>query len=126
MLVIFLGFLAGIIGGMGIGGGTILIPSLVFFVGVKQQVAQSVSLLSFIPAAIVALVIHFRHKSIEKKLVLRLILFGCIGTLIGAFLAVNLNSELLKKGFGIFLFIMGIYELTSKCKNKTEKEEAKK
>jgi uncharacterized protein len=114
MLVILIGFLAGIIGGMGIGGGTILIPSLIFLIGTEQHIAQSVNLLSFIPTAIVAILIHLKHKSIQKELVLKLILLGVVGALVGSFIAVNLDSNLLKKAFAGFLFIMGIYEIFSK------------
>ena len=114
MLVILLGFLTGIIGGMGIGGGTILIPSLVFFLGTRQQVAQSVNLISFIPTAIVAILIHMRRKNIETKLILRLILTGALGAILGSILAVNMNSYILRKVFGIFLFMMGSYEIFSK------------
>ena len=114
MLVILIGFCAGIIGGMGIGGGTILIPSLVFLVGTQQHIAQSVNLISFIPTAIVAILIHLRHKSIEKELVLKLILMGVIGALAGSFIAVSLNGYILKKVFAGFLFSMGLYEIFSK------------
>ena len=114
MLIIFIGFLAGIIGGMGIGGGTILIPSLIFFLGTQQYTAQSVNLISFIPTALVAVLIHLRHKSIEKKLAFKLILLGVIGAAIGSFIAVSLDAQLLKKAFAFFLFAMGLYEIFSK------------
>jgi uncharacterized membrane protein YfcA len=114
MLVVLIGFLAGIIGGMGIGGGTILIPSLIFFLGTKQHTAQSVNLISFIPTAFVAILIHLRHKSVEKRLVLKLILLGVIGAALGSFIAVSLNAQLLKKVFAGFLFVMGLYEIFSK------------
>ncbi len=114
MLILIIGFLSGIIGGMGIGGGTILIPSLVFLLGTRQQVAQSVNLLSFIPTATVAIFIHLKHKSIETKLVLKLIILGVIGAIIGSLIAVKLDAVLLKKIFGTFLFVMGIYEVFSK------------
>ena len=114
MLVALIGFLAGIIGGMGIGGGTILIPSLIFFLGTEQHTAQSVNLISFIPTAAVAILIHLRHKNIEKKLVLKLIFLGVIGAVIGSFIAVNLNAQILKKFFAGFLLLMGLYEIFSK------------
>jgi uncharacterized membrane protein YfcA len=114
VLVLLIGFFAGIIGGMGIGGGTILIPSLVFFLGTKQHTAQSVNLISFIPTAFVAILIHLKHKSIEKKLVIKLIILGVIGAIIGALIAVNLNAQVLKKFFAGFLFLMGFYEIFSK------------
>jgi uncharacterized membrane protein YfcA len=114
MVVILIGFFAGIIGGMGIGGGTILIPSLIFFLGTEQHIAQSVNLISFIPTAFVAVLIHLRNKNIEKKIVLKLIFLGVIGAVIGSIIAVNLNAQFLKKIFAGFLFIMGLYEIFSK------------
>lgn len=121
MLTILIGFASGIISGMGIGGGTILIPALVFIVGTRQQIAQSINLLVFIPSAAAALFVHIKKHNIEKGLLLKLALTGCAGAIIGSLLAVNLNSELLKKIFGIFLLIMGIYELTSKSKERGAK-----
>lgn len=119
MLIYILSFLAGIIGGMGIGGGTILIPTLTIFLSTKQQIAQSVNLLSFIPTAIVALISHIKQGNIEKKLIFKLIIGGIIGAIIGSYLAVKLPSQSLKKAFGIFLFIMGIYEICcKKCPTK--------
>ncbi len=47
---------------MGIGGGTILIPSLVFFTELNQKQAQGINLIVFIPVAIIALIIHFKEK----------------------------------------------------------------
>ena len=114
MLIYIVGFAAGLIGGMGIGGGTILIPALVFFVGVNQQIAQSVNLLSFIPAAIIAIFVHIRKKNIECRLVLKLVLLGCIGAITGSFFAVMINPKILKKVFGVFLLIMGIREIMAK------------
>lgn len=120
MLVALIGFISGIVSGMGIGGGTVLIPSLVFFAGAGQQIAQSVNLLVFIPSAAAALVVHFRKGNIEKRLLLKLVALGSIGAVSGSLLAVNLNPALLKKIFGLFLFAMGIYEIRSKSKKKSE------
>jgi len=99
---------------MGIGGGAILIPALVFIVGTKQHIAQSINLISFIPVAIVALIIHFKNKNICTRHALALVLAGLAGAIIGAGLAVRLPSEILSKLFGIFLFIMGGYEILYK------------
>lgn len=120
MLTLIIGFAAGIISGMGIGGGTLLIPALVFLVGTKQQIAQSINLIVFIPSAIAALIVHTKKHNIEKGLFFKLVLTGVIGAIAGSLLAVNLNSGLLKKFFGIFLFGVGVYEITSKCKVKSK------
>ena len=101
MVEVLIGIAAGIIGGMGIGGGTILIPGIVFLLKIEQQTAQSINLLSFIPAAALAVFIP-------------LIVSGMVGAVIGAVIAVRLNPSLLKKLFSGFLFIMGLYEIFSK------------
>ena len=67
MALIITGFLSGIIGGMGIGGGTILIPIMTIFLGFDQKTAQAVNLIYFIPTAITALTIHIKNKQIEKN-----------------------------------------------------------
>lgn len=113
MWVFLIGVLTGLLGGMGIGGGTILIPSLIIFMKMNQHSAQSINLISFIPASIVALIIHNKNNNLEKGVIKSLMIPGIIAALIGSLIAVNLNSILLKKIFGIFLFIMGIFEIIS-------------
>lgn len=116
MLVAIVGVLSGIISGMGIGGGTILIPALIILFNTKQQIAQSINLLSFIPTAIVALVTHIKNKNVDLKLAVIIVLGGIAGAFAGALLASVISSNLLRRLFGIFLFIMGIYEITVKKK----------
>ncbi len=110
------GFLSGIISGMGIGGGTILIPALSIFLHVSQHEAQGVNLLYFIPTAIVSLWIHMKHKSVKFSVVLPVILSGLISAACGAFLAGFLEGNLLRRLFGIFLLMMGVYEFFKKGK----------
>lgn len=116
MKLIIIGLLSGIIGGMGIGGGTILIPGLTIFAGIEQHLAQSVNLLSFIPTALIALIYHFKNKNIEYRIIGFIIISGVAGSLIGAYLSAMIESNILKKLFAFFLFIMGLYEIISKQK----------
>ncbi len=120
MLLFIIGLLSGIIGGMGIGGGTILIPSLVFVIGVSQHVAQGVNLISFIPTSIFAIFIHSKNKHIQFKTAFHLILAGAIGAILGSFMASYISVSLLRKLFGGFLLVMGIYELVRKEKKDTK------
>ncbi|MCR1898222.1 sulfite exporter TauE/SafE family protein [Irregularibacter muris] len=117
MLYILIGIISGFIGGLGIGGGTILIPILVFLMHTQQQIAQSVNLLSFIPLSIVALYIHIKNKNVEFKVAIYIIVFGLIGSILGSKLAVSISSAYLKKYFGVFLLIMGVYQLICKTKD---------
>lgn len=116
MLLFLVSLLSGIISGMGIGGGTILIPALIIIFNTDQHIAQSVNLLSFIPIAAVALITHIKNKNVEIKLSLKLIILGIIGAAAGSMIAARLSSALLRRLFGIFLFFMGIYEVTVKKK----------
>ncbi len=111
MAEILSGLFSGIISGMGIGGGTILIPALTMFLNIDQHIAQGVNLLFFIPTAIVALFIHKKNGNLQFKTALPLMLWGLVGASGGALLAVNLNPHILRRLFGGFLFIMGGYEI---------------
>jgi len=118
MIYFLLGLITGAIGGMGIGGGTILIPSLIFLTSLKQQTIQSINLLSFVPVAIVALIVHYRNKNILLKISLPLIFFGIFGTYIGSKLALTISSTVLRRWFGLFLMVMGLYEILCRGKKK--------
>ena len=55
--LIISGVLGGLLGGMGMGGGTLLIPLLTIFCGLNQHLAQAINLIAFIPMAVVAVMI---------------------------------------------------------------------
>ncbi|QYE97660.1 sulfite exporter TauE/SafE family protein [Paraclostridium sordellii] len=124
MLLVLCGFFAGIIGGMGMGGGTILIPALVLLINIDPKIAQSINLLSSIPMTIFALIIHIKNRNVILKLVIPLAMFGILGAIFGSYLANFISSDMLKKVFGIFLLIIGIIEIkkgifnssSNKCK----------
>ncbi|HBM81268.1 MAG: sulfite exporter TauE/SafE family protein [Clostridiales bacterium] len=116
MLIFIVSILSGIISGMGIGGGTILIPVLILTSGISQQIAQSVNLISFIPTASIALITHIKNGNIEKKLLFKLIAAGILGAVLGSILASYISSAILRKMFAIFLFCIGVYEIC--CKKK--------
>ncbi|NLY17518.1 MAG: sulfite exporter TauE/SafE family protein [Clostridiaceae bacterium] len=118
MLEALLGFIAGTVSGMGMGGGTILIPSLVLFAGIEQKTAQGINLLYFLPSAVSALVLHIRNKQVKTKSILFLVIGGLIGASIGSIIAVRIENDLLKKFFAIFLIVMGIYEFFCKGNEK--------
>lgn len=114
MMLILIGFLSGIISGMGIGGGTILIPSLVLFNNIKQQDAQGINLIVFLPVSVAAIYTHYKKGNIDFSYAKTIILGGIIGAIIGSILASKINPTNLRKYFGIFLLLIGTYELFKK------------
>ena len=90
-----IGLCSGIISGMGIGGGTILIPALAILLSVGQHDAQGVNLLYFIPTALVSLGIHIKNRSVNFKIALPIIISGLLGAVGGAVLAGVMEAKLL-------------------------------
>lgn len=121
MVLFIIGMISGTISGMGIGGGAILIPALVIFCHMQQQIAQSVNLLFFVPTAVVALMIHFKNKVVDIKMAIPLIVSGIFGAVLGSRLAVALPGPVLRKWFGIFLLAMGCYEIIRRDSQKKVK-----
>jgi len=117
MLTAIIGFLSGILGGMGIGGGMILIPAARIFLGLNQQSAQALNLFCFIPSSLCALIIHIKNKKVDFKIALPIILTGIPLAILGAYLSTNLSSALLSRLFGGFILIFGIKEIITGIKS---------
>ncbi|MGF7183944.1 hypothetical protein GGQ84_000019 [Desulfitispora alkaliphila] len=126
MTIILIGLAMGVLSGMALGGGTLLVPALVFFVGVEQHVAQGVSLAAFIPTAIVAVITHYRQNNVKLKLALFLMVGSALGAVVGANLAAGIEAEHLKRIFGGFLIVMGIYEFFGRARVKQKAKEKEK
>lgn len=122
----FLGFLIGIIGGivagMGMGGGTLLIPMLTLFLGFEQKAAQTVTLVAFVVLAIFVVIIHFKNGLIDWKSGTILAIFGVISAVITALLTRSLSNGTLKTLFGIFLIVLAVIEFISIFKKSKEKK----
>lgn len=112
-LLILFGAIAGVLGGMGMGGGTLLIPLLTIFLNIDQHVAQGINLLVFLPMAIVALIFHFKNKLVEVKKTWVMIICAVASSIGGAFLSFSLKSEQLRIYFAIFLIVLGIFQFVS-------------
>lgn len=119
MLIYLIGLGMGILSGLAIGGGTLLVPALVYLIHVPQQTAQGICLASFIPTALVAVITHIRQKNVDLKLALSLTIGALGGAFLGSTLANHVDASLLKKIFGVFLFCMGLYEFFSTLPKRT-------
>lgn len=107
------GAISGVVAGMGMGGGTLLIPVLIIFFNIAQQQAQGINLLAFIPCALVSLIIHIKNKLVNFKIGLPILFTGIVASVLASVLAINTNSKLLQIMFGVFLLVVGIYQATS-------------
>ena len=110
ILYFLIGFVSGIGSGLlGIGGGIIRIPMLIFFGGFEQIIAQGISLLTTIPTAFTAAATKIRKENNLLKVGLIVGIFGVLGSIIGGNLAFNIiPRDTLSISFGIFLTLVSV------------------
>ena len=125
--LILSGLISGIVGGMGMGGGTLLIPILTIFLGMEQKSAQGINLLVFIPMSLVALIIHIKNKLVDFKVGIPIMISGVIFSIIGSLTANSLSNNNLRRFFGGFLLVVGVYQgIQIILSLKKEKKKSKK
>ncbi len=111
LFYIIAGTISGIIAGMGMGGGTFLIPVLTIIFEFAQKTAQGINLLAFLPMAVVSLIIHFKNKLVNLKIGIPIVITGAITSFLSAMLANSISNKSLKLYFGIFLIMIGVYQI---------------
>ena len=116
-LYLLFGFIAGVFGGLGMGGGTLLIPLLSIFLGLDQKMCQGINLLSFLIMAIFS-IIHYRNGFVKTRGIIYIILSGIVFSILGSSLVTILPSKLLRICFGFFLCLLAIIEFFKIFKDK--------
>lgn len=119
---IIAGLVGGTVGGMGMGGGTLLIPILTIFLSFTQLQAQGINLIAFIPMSIVAIIMHTKNHLIKFKDTWLLALIGAGTSFLSALIATNLNNTILKKLFALFLIGLGIWQTVQVIKEYKDKK----
>ena len=115
--LIIIGLLAGILSGfMGVGGGVIMIPLMILFLGYDQHQAQGMSLAVLaVPVTFVAAyTYHQAGHVIDWKYAIVIALFFVVGGFLGSKFAVSLNQQVLKKIFALILVVAAVKLFFSK------------
>jgi hypothetical protein len=110
-IYVVLGVFAGLVGGaLGLGGGTIIVPTLVLICSFGQKSAQGTALAVMVPMALVGSLRYWRNPEIEMNaLPVGLIICGAlVGVLFGTELASRLPGPVLRKVFAAVLMIVAI------------------
>ncbi len=116
IILVGIGIVTGIMAGIfGIGGGLVVIPALVFILGLSQQSAQGTSLAMMLPPiGLIAAINYYKAGFVNIKFALILAAAFLVGSYCGSKIAVNLSQEVLKKTFGLLLLVVAIKMLISK------------
>jgi uncharacterized protein len=106
LILILIGLAAGVLSGLvGVGGGIIVVPALVFFLGFTQHEAQGTSLgLLLLPVGILAVLSYYNKGYIDIKVVGIMAIAFVIGGWIGSKLAITISEVAVKRVFAVILF----------------------
>jgi len=110
MAYLILGVLAGILSGLvGIGGGVVIVPALVFLFGFSQQSAQGTTLALMVPPiGILAAWTYYRQGNVDLRIAGFVCLGFLLGGLLGARFATGLSNVMLERIFGIALLLISL------------------
>lgn len=108
LLPFLCGLGASVISAWGVGGGTLLLLVMTLFLGVDQRTAQGINLLFFLPTAASALVCHAKGGFLDKPTLKAAVPIAVLAALAGAWVSNNLDVEVLRKPFGVYLLLSGI------------------
>ena len=108
LLVILIGLAAGILSGLvGIGGGIIIVPALIYLLGFSQHKAMGTSLgILLLPAGILAVLNYYKKGYIDIKVVIVLFLGFVIGGYLGSKISLGLQEATVRKIFAIVLVVI--------------------
>ncbi len=121
-LFVLLGLISGVAGGMGMGGGTLLIPLVTLFLGVAQKEAQFLNIFSFVIMAVIVVIFHIKNKLIDVYPAVMFSLFGVGSAVASALLVRQVENTTLRIMFGIFLVVLAVIQFASFLINKKQKK----
>ena len=110
IIPLVIGLLGGIFSGaFGIGGGTIMVPALVYFLGLTQHQAQGTTLaVLLMPVGLLGVLRYYQAGNVKVNMAILIGLGFILGALLGENFVHGLSESTLKRAFGIFLVIVGI------------------
>lgn len=107
--IIMIGLATGLCNGLfGSGGGTILVPSMVFLLGMEDHKAHATAILVILPLTMLSTVIYLKNSFVDWPVTLRVISGGLVGSIIGARLLNKIPPSVLRKIFGAFMIVAAI------------------
>ena len=116
LILVIIGLMAGVFGGMfGVGGAIIMIPALVYFLGVDQHTAQGTSVAIMLPPiGLFAAYNYYKAGQVNIWYAVIIAFAFLIGGFFGSKIALTLPENLMKKIFGILLILVALRMLFTK------------
>jgi uncharacterized protein len=116
IILIMIGLMAGVFGGMfGVGGAIIMIPAMVYFLGVDQHTAQGTSLAVMLPPiGLFAAYNYYKDGQVNIWYAVIIAITFMIGGYFGSKIALQLPEQLMKRIFAVFLILVALKLIFSK------------
>lgn len=108
------GLLTGVLSGFGVGGGSLLLLYLTLCAGLGQYEAGGINLLYFLACAPAALYAHVKNGLVDRQAVIWCAAAGVLTSAAAAVFAAGLDTDWLRRAFGVFLLYVGAKELFTK------------
>jgi uncharacterized membrane protein YfcA len=111
VIALVIGIAAGILGGaFGIGGGILIVPALIAFLGFSQLRAQGTSLVALLaPVGLTAIITYYQKRQIDFQVGALVAAGFLVGGFLGSKLALGVGEDAIRKGFALFLVAVGLY-----------------
>lgn len=108
LILIMVGITAGVLSGLvGVGGGIIIVPALIFFLGFSQKMAQGTSLgILLLPIGLLGVFQYYKQGYIDMRVVAIISLAFFAGSYFGSKIALSLPQETVKKVFAILMIVI--------------------
>lgn len=113
LLPLAAGFGAGILSVWGVGGGTLLLLVMTLLLNVPPETAMTVNLLYFLPTAAMGIWQHRKNGLLEEQVLRRAIPWGVAAAIAAALLATVLETDVLRRPFGVYLLLSAAITLKS-------------
>lgn len=109
LILLAVGLAAGFLSGMvGIGGGIIIVPVLVYFLGFTQHQAQGTTLFMFLlPIGILGVMNYHKAGHVDFKTAFIIATTFVVGSYFGSKIAISLDQKLVKQIFGAIIILLG-------------------
>jgi hypothetical protein len=124
VIIIMIGIAAGILSGLvGVGGGIVIVPALIYFIGFSQKTAQGTSLaMIMLPVGILGVLQYYKQGHVDVKIVGLLAVGFIAGSFFGSKIALSISQESLKKAFAVLMILIAIKMLFLDKPKKNEDE----
>lgn len=108
IILVLIGLIAGMLSGLiGIGGGVIIVPCLVYFLAFTQKDAQGTSLgLLMLPVGVLGVMQYYKMGHVDYKLIGILAIGFVLGSFLGSKLALTISDGNLKKIFAVIMILI--------------------